>query len=191
MIYIEETYEELDKNASQWHRMLVETLKINKIIFEGRSKVPKLMSLMEICYLFGLYFVAAYFVTNSTNTKQRGKRVFTKSNLKQETILEWLTRKNTDTYPGFTLAHLVCTFKWPVKMAHLDQAKKNKVYLAQDLIQYLGNVDRADILSIKDDDGETPLFMAYRNNFMIHEFSAVIDTKITNNSGEKAEDVVN
>ncbi|KAG2387466.1 hypothetical protein C9374_001798 [Naegleria lovaniensis] len=190
IIYINDTYEELDKSTDYWHRTLVETLKTNKLIFEGPSRVQKTMSLMEICYLFGLYFVAAYFITNSSNTKQRGKKLFTKTDIKQETVLEWLSRKNTVTYPGFTLAHLVCTFKWPSNLAQTNQAEKNKVYLAQDLIQYLKDVKRIDILNIKDDDGETPLFMAYRNRFMETEFSSVIDTEIVNNDGEKAEEVV-
>ncbi|KAF0980926.1 hypothetical protein FDP41_012714 [Naegleria fowleri] len=151
--------------------------KISRSIME-RETIKRDISWLELSYWKGLNYLVAYIIQNDTSHRKR-KQILTNSNLKASTVIEWITRKIQP--KGATILHLLCE-DLPSGRNYMPSVKHE---LLDDLLKFLDKTDQFDeVVNIQDDNGESPLFYAIRNQSCYEEFLRVSDLKLKNKEGK-------
>ena len=160
----------LQRNTDPWEAAVTDIVtKMN--IFKPASYVSKKGSLFESCYKKGLVILANYMYLGAA--KKNKQLLMSKNVTVPDGLWDWCTRRDER---GATLLHYACEADYANETLVLDLLK-----------YYTKKVDKIEeLLAIKDDNGETPLFYACRNHTFIGDYLVASDTSLKNNDGKTA-----
>ncbi|KAG2392939.1 hypothetical protein C9374_009516 [Naegleria lovaniensis] len=142
--------------------------------------VRRELSWLELSYWKGLNYLVIYILHNDTSYRKK-KQILTNCNLDQSKIIEWLTRKINP--KGASILHLLCEDPPCGRSVYSMNSIKHE--LLEDVLKFLSKTDQFDeVVNIQDDNGESPLFYAIRNQNGWEQLLRLSDLKLKNKDGK-------